>query len=150
MTRKTDGEKRKRDQGGRFLPGNPGGPGRPRGEPAKLARATREKWSGRFDQLAENIMDQALKGDLEAARIVMERMWPRPKDAPVCLADMPTSGSIADMTKGIIQAVAQGELTPSEGQALAQIVASHARAVEIADIEQRLEAIAARLDEQEA
>ncbi len=131
-----------RQPNGKFAKGNPGGPGRPRGEPAKLARAVREKWSARFDELATNILNRALEGDIDATRLVIERLYPKPRDGHLALTDMPMD-SLSSMTGRIVQAVAEGEISPSEGSVLADVVAKHAKSLEIEEIESRL----ARLEE---
>lgn len=144
MTRKSDRANGDRQPNGKFAKGNPGGPGRKAGEPAKLARAVREKWSARFDELAENILNRALEGDIDATRLVVERLYPRPRDGHLTLTDMPTD-SLSAMTGRIIQAVVGGEISPGEGTALADVVAKHARTIELEEIEARL----AKLEEQE-
>jgi hypothetical protein len=149
MSVQIEGQKtRKRDASGRWVKGCGPGPGKPKGKINNVARLLRGQWVDDAEQIAAMIKEKALSGDLDAARLILERLFPRPKDAPVELPDMPT-GSLAEMTGRIVQAVAQGELTPSEGQQLAAILAQHARIVETDDLARRVDEIKARLDEQE-
>jgi hypothetical protein len=46
----------------------------------------------------------------------------------------------------LVASVAAGDLTPDEGQAIAAVLETQRRAVETADIEQRLSALEARID----
>jgi hypothetical protein len=149
MSVQIEGKKtRKRDSSGKWVKGCGPGPGKPKGKANNVARLLRGKWVDDAPAIADMIKEKALAGDLDAARIILERLFPRPKDAPVELPDMPT-GSLSDMTGRVVQAVAQGELTPGEGQALASILAQHARIVETAELEKRVDEIKAQLDEQE-
>jgi citrate lyase beta subunit len=60
--------------------------------------------------------------------------------------DLPKLETPADLVKAtaaIAQAVASGDVTPDEGQAVAAIVETHRRAIETEDLERRLSAIEA-------
>jgi hypothetical protein len=140
MSGKSDGKKPLRDEKGRFLPGNTGGPGRPQGEPCTTARVLRGQFSDKAEEVAQVVLDQALSGDLEAARIVLERIYPKPKDAAVQL-EIPEAGTLTQKTEAILQAVADGQLTPSEGSTVAGIVTSHAKALEVEELKARMQSL---------
>jgi hypothetical protein len=63
-----------RNAKGRFVPGNSGGPGRPRG--SRVARFRRAVGEDREAELIESIFKAALAGDGVAIRICAERLWP--------------------------------------------------------------------------
>lgn len=89
----------------------------------------------------------ALEGDTVALRLCLERLAPPRKDSPVILAGLPRIVSAADLPKlmaRILDSVAKGRITPSEGQALAALVEGHRKALELADIEARLAALEQR------
>ena len=48
------------------------------------------------------------------------------------------------VTSTVLGAVASGEMTPSEGEAVSRLVEVHRRAVETSDIEERLAALEAK------
>ena len=61
--------------------------------------------------------------------------------------DLPAMQSAADLPAvlgTVAQAVASGDLTPEEGQALAAVVKAQRRAIETADLEQRVAALEQR------
>ncbi len=63
------------------------------------------------------------------------------KDRPVTFA-LPTIESTADVVKAsaaLLQAVASGELTPSEAAELGKLVEAHVRAIETTELEARLD-----------
>jgi hypothetical protein len=149
MAVQTEGQKtRKRDAKGKWVKGCGPGPGKPKGMVNNVARLLRGKWVDDAEKIADMIKAQALEGDLEAARIILDRLYPRPKDAPVFL-DMPKAEGLADMTRRIIWGVSDGSLTPSEGQALAGIVAQHCKVVETDELTRRIDEISKKLNQQE-
>jgi hypothetical protein len=135
MAQKNDGKNR--DSKGRFKPGHSGGPGRKPGEPSRVARLVREQWLDQAQQVAQTVLEQALSGDLEAARIVLERLYPKPKDNPVSL-ELPEGSNMTQMTEAVLQAVAGGHLTPQEGHVVAGIVSSHAKVHEVEYLKERM------------
>jgi hypothetical protein len=50
------------------------------------------------------------------------------------------------VTSAVLEAVASGDMTPSEGEAVSRLVEVHRRAVEMADMEQRLAALEAKAE----
>jgi len=141
-------EGRKRDASGRWIKGCGPGPGRQKGHLNDIARLLRGKWVDDAGRIADVVKKQALGGDLEAARIILERLYPKPKDAPVSLPDMPVAEGLGEMTRRIIWGVSDGTLTPSEGMTLAGIVAQHCKVLEVDELARRIDEIQKRLDEQ--
>lgn len=98
--------------------------------------------------LLKSVVSEARAGDMTAARIILDRVWPARKGRPVTFA-MPrleTARDIARAVGGILEAVAAGLLTPEEGQGLAAILESQRRALELTEIEERLTALENRHD----
>ena len=72
---------------------------------------------------------------------------PPRRDRPVLFA-LPPVQSTADVvtaSAALLQAVASGELTPSEAAELGTLIEAHVRAIEVTEIQERL----ARLEEQQ-
>jgi hypothetical protein len=110
-----------------------------------VARLVREKWEDQAEQVAQVVLEQALEGDLEAARIVLERLYPKPKDSPVSL-DLPEDGTLIEQAQAVIQAVGNGQITPSEGQVLSGILSNHARVQELEEVKAQLQSLQRALD----
>jgi len=70
------------DERGKFKPGNPGGPGRPPAQrEAAYLRAVREAVSPEdMSKLAVVLMKAAMKGSIQAARLLCEHLLPKPTD----------------------------------------------------------------------
>jgi hypothetical protein len=99
------------------------------------------------ERVAKRVIEAALKGNMVAAKLVLDRAIPPRKDRSVTI-DLPPLATAADVltaTAKIIAAVAAGAITPDEGSALAGLVELHRRAIETGDHEQRLASVEARL-----
>jgi hypothetical protein len=89
----------------------------------------------------------ALEGDTVALRLCLERIAPARRDRPV-LFEMPPIETTADLPKAtntLLQAVAAGDLTPSEASDIGKAVDAHVRAIEAADLHERLSQLEARI-----
>jgi hypothetical protein len=91
------------------------------------------------------VLEAAKGGDMQAARIILDRICPPRKERPIS-CKLPKLEDTSDLIAGIsaiMAAVANGELTPGEGQALASLIEAQRRTLETEDIEQRLTALEA-------
>ncbi len=129
-----------------FQPGQSGNPaGKPKGAKNHATRMIQALLDSRGKEIAEKAIELALSGDGPVLRAILDRLCPAKRDAPVSLV-LPKVESVADIpavTAAVLEAVARGELTPSEAQAVAGLVEAHRKAVELADIEKRVAALEA-------
>ena len=137
-------DKTARKQRGRPFPkGKSGNPsGKPKGSRNKITLAIEALFEGEAEALTRKAIEKALEGDMVALRLCLERIAPAKKDAPVTFA-LPTMETAADATKAagaILAAVAAGNLTPSEGTAIAGLVETYRRTLETQEIEARIAA----------
>ena len=107
---------------GRFQPGESGNPtGRPKGARNRSTVAALALLEGEAEALTRKAVDLAIGGDLAALRLCLERIIPPVKDRaiPAGSVDLPPMepGNVASAAAVVVQAVAGGNLTPSEGQA---------------------------------
>src|SRR5262247_3879649 len=115
---------------GKFRPGNPG---RPKGARHKTTLAIEALLGGQAEKLTEKAIQMALGGDVTAMRLCLDRLAPPPKDRPIQIG-MPRLASVEDMTTAtaaVVDAVTSGTITPSEGEAIAKLIETHRRAVEL-------------------
>ncbi|MGC9456625.1 MAG: DUF5681 domain-containing protein [Halothiobacillaceae bacterium] len=128
-----------RTKRGTFRKGVSGNPaGRPKSENAALRR----KLATHGEAVADVVVEAALSGDIQAAKIVLERLCPplKPSTAPVAI-NLPENPGIAGTARAIIEHAAQGQIAPDVAGQLVQSVAALARVVEIDELERRLEAL---------
>lgn len=138
-------ETRKNAENTRGKPFGPGNSGRPRGSRNKATLALEALLDGEAESLTRKAIEMALEGDTTAMRLVMDRIMPPRKDRPVAFA-LPKLETPADAVKAaaaLVDAVASGDLTPSEAEDLSRLIERFVRAVETTDILERLESLEA-------
>lgn len=131
-------------QRGRFKPGQSGNPaGKPKGARHKTTLAIEAILDGDAEALTRKAVELALAGDMVALRLCLDRLAPVRRDRPVTF-DLPKIETVDDLpkaTQAIMEAVAGGELTPSEAAELGKLVDAHAKAIEVTDLHRRLAAL---------
>lgn len=119
-----------RDARGRFLRGVSGNPaGRPKGRVNEGTRAAAALLDGEAEALARKAIELALAGDPVALRLCLDRIVGVRRGRPVALL-LPALGdaeNLGDAAASVGTAAAQGNLTPEEGLALAQMLESLGR-----------------------
>jgi pantothenate kinase len=132
---------------GRFQAGNPG---RPKGSRHAALIALDAIGTESAEEVLRKVSTMALEGDMRAADLLLRRLWPERKGRPVTF-DLPALSTAADAvaaTAAVAAAVAGGDLSPEEGQAVASVVETHRRMIETADLDRRLAVIEARMERQ--
>jgi len=127
-----------------FKKGQSGNPaGKPRGSRHRTTLAIDELLAGDAEKITRKAIEMACDGDTVALRLCLERLAPPRKDRPVPFA-LPPIEHIEDLsraTSALITAVAEGELTPIEAAELSKLVDAHIKAIEVTDLNRRLEAL---------
>lgn len=124
--------------------GNPRG--RPQGSRNKATILAQSLMAGELEAVTKSVILAAMNGDMVAARLVLERLVPLRKGAPVTF-DLPkieTAADVAAATGSVATAVAAGDLSPEEGQAVAGILEVRRKAIETVEHEARIAALEAR------
>lgn len=129
-----------RNSDGTFAAGNPG---KPKGVRHKATRAALALLDGEAEALTRKAVAQALEGDPTALRLCLERIAPPRRDAPVQF-DLPRMETACDAAKAagaVLEAVALGELTPTEGAHVMALVETYRRTLETTELEMRITAL---------
>ncbi len=139
MTTKPANVRRKQD--GRFAKGHSGNPaGKLPGTRHRATLAAEALLDGEGEALTRKAIEMALEGDGVALRLCLDRLLPPRKDRPLRI-DLPRLESSADISKALAvlaQAVAEGELTPREANAIGTLLEGHRRAIETTELEARI------------
>ncbi len=120
-----------------------GNPGRPKGARHKITRAVEALLEGEAEALTRKAVEAALDGDMTALRLCLDRLAPARRDAPVRFDLGPLDGPTAalEATAKAIEAMAEGELTPTEAAAVVGLLEAYRKAFETVEIERRLAAL---------
>lgn len=129
---------------GRWKKGESGNPaGRKAGSRNAVSVACDELLEGEAAALTRKAIDKALEGDMNALRLCMDRLTPPRKDRPIFI-ELPKVEKPADILLALdiaTNAVATGQITPSEGQIIAAMLETKRRAFETEDQERRIAAL---------
>lgn len=124
-----------RDKAGKWKPGQSGNPGGRSGQTQEL----RARLGEGADAVTKKVLTAAKKGDMQACRLILERLVPpiKPTAETVCFdlddTDPPSAA------KSILRAVAAGELPPDQGKALIEGLVAVARVIEVAELQKAVE-----------
>jgi hypothetical protein len=131
-----------RNSKGTFNKGKSGNPsGKPKGSRNKTTLAIQELLDGEAEAITRKVIELAKEGDSAAIRLVMERILPARKDNPVTftIPEINKLDDIVAIVGSVINAVASGEITPSEGQAITAMVEHLRHNIETLQLQQKLE-----------
>ena len=136
-----------KEQGGAARPFQPGQSGNPNGRRPGARNRTSALALKLMDADAEPVILALIKaakgGDVAAIQLVLERVAPLPRNRPVQF-DMPAIETAADLGEAmgaILQAAADGELTPDEAVSIASLIETRRRTIETLELEQRIAAL---------
>ena len=123
---------------GRWQPGRSGNPaGRPpgSGEVAKLRAHIAE----RVPEILAKLAELATAGDVQAARLLLERVLP-----PVKAVELPVEltlreGGLSEQARQVLAAAVEGALPPDQASAIIAALASVAKVTETDELLKRIE-----------
>lgn len=122
----------------RFQKGRSGNPkGRPQGSRNKASLMAEQLFAEDVESVCKAVIAKAKAGNMYAAKIILDRLLPPKKDAPINiqLPQITTSYDVLKAIQCVTQAVGDGNITPSEGEALARILNVNAIAIEVYEFE---------------
>lgn len=132
---------------GRFRPGQSGNPaGRPKGSRHATTLAIEALLEGEAEAITRKAIEAAKAGDLVAIRIVLDRVCPPRKSRSVHV-ELPKIDSAAGVSlaqQEVLNAVSKGELLLDEAQALSGLIEARRKAIEMEDLENRIQELEAK------
>jgi hypothetical protein len=136
---------------------------RPRGRPFQKGNGGRRPGSknkttlvaqalapGQPGELVQKAFELALAGNIPMLKVFVPRMLPKERAVHIDLPRLDQANDAVDVLAAIVRAVATGQITPGEGSALANLVGQYARAINVADLELRLDNFEKKFEEVES
>ncbi len=124
-----------------------GSSGNPKGRPKAETVALRKQLAPQAEAIIRQVIDQALAGDLVAAKLILDRILPplKPVAAPVSI---PLEGgeSLVAQAQAILSAASSGQISSDIAAQLIQSTANLTRIIESQELKPRLEALEAALN----
>jgi len=143
----------KRNPNGRWKKGISGNKaGRPVGSRNYAALLIEQLLEGEAEALIRKAIELGKNGNIQALRFCLELLVPVRRERSVELEIRPSeNGEDVPLNfRDILENVAQGRITPAEGESLANILTNHLRTLEAAELDRRVQALeeTAREDEE--
>jgi hypothetical protein len=100
---------------------------------------------GGREELMHKGYELAMAGDVSMLKFFLSRMLPRERTLKIDLPRMEFADDAVEALGAITAAVGEGRITPNEAAGLAVLVNSYARAIDMADLVKRMEALEAKI-----
>jgi len=112
----------------------------------RSAISARDIFDNGAPAVAELCIDMALRGNIGAMKLVLERSIPIAKERPVDvrLPDLSSADACANALMGVVKALSAGELRIGEAASIAGLIDSQRRNLETRELESRLKALEGR------
>jgi len=123
----------------------PGNKGRPRGALNRKTRLLAALLEGEQEELIRKGLEVAAGGDSQMLKFFLSRILPHERFVVIDLPRMESADDAVEALAAVTSAVCEAKITPSEAANLAALVNSYARAIDIADLVKRMEALEARM-----
>jgi len=118
----------------------PGQSGNPAGRPTGQSAITRLRAQLEPDapEILQTMVAAAKGGDIQAARLILERILPAVKPIEQCIELAMVGDTLTDKGKAVLGAISTGELAPGQGSQLITAIGALARVIELDDLERRI------------
>jgi hypothetical protein len=133
-TRKERPDTEGRDATGRFGVGNAG---RPRGAKNKTAAIALALLAGEEPELVGKGIELAKAGDVQMLKFLLDRLLPKDRLIQIDIPPLDFADDAIDGMAAVSGAIAEGQITPSEGAALASMIGGYSRSLEVAELSKR-------------
>jgi hypothetical protein len=124
-----------------FKPGQSGNPaGRKPGQtPGAKIRAAIEK---RKDEILQAVIEAAIAGDMQACKMLLDRITPplKPVAAQIALP-VPEGAGLSEQGAAVVTAALSGQIPPDIGSQLITALAAQSKIIEIDQLIKRVEAL---------
>jgi hypothetical protein len=129
----------------RGRPFEKGNGGRRPGSKNRTTLVAQALLEGEEVELVRKAIELAKAGDVQMLKFLLDRILPKERSVRVDLPAMERASDAVDALGAIIDAVGSGRIAPSEGSALASLVAAYARTINVEDLELRLDVVERKL-----
>ena len=121
-----------------FVKGNPGRKPGSRNRASVVVAALVE---GDGEELVRSAAELAKAGDPGMLKFLLGRLLPRERLIKIELPPIEFADDAVKALGSVLRAVSEGEISPSEGAALAALINSYLQAIDRADVVKRLDAL---------
>lgn len=148
----TQQENAPRENGGvkRGRPFAKGNAGRPRGSKNRTTMIGEALLAGEKTELVRKAIELAKAGDVQMLKFLLDRLLPKDRLIKIDMPQFDFADEAIDQMAAISEAVAKGQITPSEGAAISKMVSDRSTAIWVGELSRRIDAIKGLLNKDEA
>lgn len=95
--------------------------------------------AGHVPEIIGQLVEAAKGGDVQAARLLLERVLPPMKPTELAVPLALPDGSLTEQGRAVLAAVSVGDLAPGQGAQLLAAIGALARVAEIDELTDRIE-----------
>ena len=129
----------------RGRPFSPGNSGRKPGSKNRATIVTAALVEGDAQELVGKAVELAKAGNVVMLKFLLGRLPPRERLIKLDLPRMEFADDAVEALGGIMGAVSEGRISPSEAAAMATLINSYTQAIDMADVVKRLDALEAQV-----
>jgi hypothetical protein len=135
----------RKQRGVPFPPGKSGNAaGRPRGARNRATLLADALSDADAAAIVDAVVTKAKRGDMVAARLVLDRLWPKGRTVALELPPATDAKTVMQAHSTLLRSLAAASVTPEEAETVSRVLTAQLRAIETADIDQRLAELEAR------
>jgi hypothetical protein len=101
---------------------------------------------GEKEELVRKGIELPKAGNVPMLKLFLGPMLPRERPIRIDLPKMQFADDAVEALRAIVRAVSEGLISPGEGDSVANLVNCYSRAIEIADLVKRMDALEARIN----
>jgi hypothetical protein len=124
--------------------------GRPRGSKNRTTVLAQALLAGEETALVRKAIELAKAGDVQMLKFLLDRLLPKDRLIKIPIPWLDHPDEAIDAMAAISGAVANGQITPTEGAALSNVISGWSRAIEFWELSMRIESLEASLKNDEA
>ena len=127
----------------KFQPGNRAAVGRK--PQSTFTKKLRERVGPEWDEIVSAVISAAKGGDMRAVEILATRVAPADKAVGPCIRlDIPPELDHAERARRIVQAVADGDLSPDQAKTVMDLITASVQLAELQEMETRIAQLEAK------
>src|SRR5262245_55625324 len=145
---KRESEGVKQENGGvkRGRPFANGNAGRPRGSKNRKTVFAQGLLAGEEIELVRKAIELAKAGNVQLLKFLLDRLLPKDRLIKIDIPRLNFPDEAIDGIAANTRAIADGQITPSEGAAVSHMISGYSRAIEVWDLLRRMEDMEAWLN----
>jgi hypothetical protein len=129
----------------RGRPFRTGNPGRKRGSLNRATVAANALVRGEEEAITRKAIELALQGNVVLLKYFLDRILARDRTISFQLPDLNYADDAVEVLRCVLRLITNGEISPSEGAAVAAVVDSYSNAIDTADVANRNDLLEAEI-----